>query len=454
MSLYSISSLAATTQYRDIFQYNINEGLVALTNNSFERDYYDNINAGFRLLNAVNPDGEYNVPVGSTWTWQLYKKANEADQPVNNLIGEYTLVYQGAVGDCENMWSSGHCSKSSAWGLRWYLACIDEGRYSSKILHNGVNIGESEFIPTRFKPTYVRHYSKKSIAPQITGFSTSAEETNISVAFIGVAGIGGKCQVQLQDTVIKLSNTITPNSGSHNHFTMDTEIGTGSYLPLSVNDVLNPDITETLDTVIEGKTNIYGEFYTKYKAGKYGLQETVTIEARREETPLYLEIKSKPTIYSLDINVPDLVPLSTSGVDYTLLGSFKSTCDQGHNNGTTDRRSHYLRGNALLGAESMAKLYKLNTQGILSFNDASLEFGGFFDKGTLNRDEACHLSHRKGIDVDINSQDSLKRDIWFDNFTGINGNYSILFFELERYAKLSGGLRVRERGSIHYRFSK
>jgi len=325
------------------------------------------------------------------------------------------------------------------------------------VLFNGSFVGQDEFSPTRYKPVVTAVYSKKSIVPQNTGFTASAAETDIIVDLHGVAGIEGQCKAQLPDAIVKLSNTIVPDSGSHNHFTMDTEIGAGAYLPQSVNDVLNPDISGTLDTVIEGKIDIYGLLYTKYKAGIYGLQENVTVEARREKTELHNEIKSEPFSYKLDIKVPNLTPLATDKVDYKLLGSYKvsSICDDtAHNNSSTDRRSHYLTSNALIGVTSTAKLYKTNTQGMLSFNDASLAFGGFFDKGTLNRDEACHVSHRKGIDIDINSIDSKGRDIWFDNFTGINGNYSILFFELERYAKFNGGIRVPERGSIHYRFSK
>ena len=457
MFMYFVNSFAATTQYRGIFQYNITGGLIPLTDKIFERDTYNNINAGFRLLNAVDPDGTYNVQAGSTWTWQLYKRANEYDQPVNALIGEYTLTYHGVVGDCDNMWSTGECVKSSAWALRWIVPCIDEGRYSSKILHNGAGIGENEFIPTRFKPTYVSHYSKNSIKPKLKLDSTNSfeEKTHVSVIVHGVAGIGGKCSVPIENMIVKISNTITPKSGSHNHFDLDNKIGTGTYVPISVNDVLDPDIEATLGTVIEGKTDVNGEFHTDYLAGIYGLEETVTIEARREKTLLYPEkIESSSYNYLLDIKVPDLVPLSTSNINYTLLGSYNSTCDRGHNNTTTDRNSHFLTNMALLGAEGMASLYKLNTDGILSFNDASLSFGGFFDKGTLNRADRCHVSHRKGIDIDINSIDSKGRDIWFDNFVGINGNYSILFFELERYAKLSGGIRIPERGSIHYRFSR
>jgi hypothetical protein len=114
--MYSVSSLAATTKYRDIFQYN-NGALYELTDKVFERDIFDNINAGFRLLNTIDLYGQYTVQVGSTWTWQLYKKTNEYDQPVNNLIREYTLTYQGEVGDCPNKWSTGGLCYSICLGF-------------------------------------------------------------------------------------------------------------------------------------------------------------------------------------------------------------------------------------------------------------------------------------------------------------------------------------------------
>ncbi len=50
--------------------------------------------------------------------------------------------------------------------------------------------------------------------------------------------------------------------------------------------------------------------------------------------------------------------------------------------------------------------YRLWTGNHLSFNDASLPYGGFFgNAGGGGLDSRCHYSHRRGIDIDVNSED-------------------------------------------------
>ena len=52
----------------------------------------------------------------------------------------------------------------------------------------------------------------------------------------------------------------------------------------------------------------------------------------------------------------------------------------------------------------------------LGYNDASLEWGGQIDRGTRN--SQCHLGHRMGIAIDIESQDMAGRDLRTGTFEG------------------------------------
>lgn len=155
----------------------------------------------------------------------------------------------------------------------------------------------------------------------------------------------------------------------------------------------------------------------------------------------------------LGIQVPGLIGLSHNSDTYGLLGSYNPGCDEEHNDDKDVRRSHYLLPDVKDSVETVSIDYLNRTKGKLIFNDASLSYGGFFDSGDPNdRYSACHVSHRVGNDIDINSIDSLGRDIWFDLHYGINGAIVVLITDLDAYADLEGGRRILEGNSIHYRF--
>ena len=85
---------------------------------------------------------------------------------------------------------------------------------------------------------------------------------------------------------------------------------------------------------------------------------------------------------------------------------------------------------------ALAKLdqaYRVNFGHRLSFNDASLEFGGILDnKNNNGRDEKCHDSHHRGIDIDINEIDEGGDSILTGEF----------FLERVRYRKRLEFIRV------------
>ena len=254
------------------------------------------------------------------------------------------------------------------------------------------------------------------------------------------------CHSGLRDRQATYRARIVPQSGSHKHFVSDAEIGTGKYTNS------NPVILSSTDadTAITSTTDADGEFFAVYASGEWGVREKVTVTVTNPETNEGLE-----TTGAFDIRVPDLIPLKHDGSLYLLKGSYSGTCDQQHNDGPTSRRSHYLKTNVLNSIENVANDYFSRTGAKLSFNDASLEYGGFFDYGdNANRTKRCHKSHRRGIDIDINSIDGLNRDIWFDFYLGPNKCVILLFEDLERRAIIHGGRRIVEDNSIHYRFDR
>lgn len=85
----------------------------------------------------------------------------------------------------------------------------------------------------------------------------------------------------------------------------------------------------------------------------------------------------------------------------------------------------------------------------LSLNDASLPYGGLFDKGQ-RAGRPCHQSHRRGIDIDINHQDSQAFDVRSET-TMVNGKSVPLKERLIRLARLLDLYEVPEELSFHLR---
>jgi len=91
----------------------------------------------------------------------------------------------------------------------------------------------------------------------------------------------------------------------------------------------------------------------------------------------------------------------------------------------------------------------------ISFNDASLQFGGLldnktFDGGAGGRDSLCHVSHHRGVDIDLNSVDEGGDNI--RNATYLRNGKSVTIIKYVDSSATGNGLeRVVERNSIHFR---
>ena len=87
----------------------------------------------------------------------------------------------------------------------------------------------------------------------------------------------------------------------------------------------------------------------------------------------------------------------------------------------------------------------------LSFNDASINFGGVFDnKNNTGRDNLCHQSHRQGNDIDLNQWDEKGESLYMKDYS-LNGVFKSRLRFVTRFAKKLGLVKVVE-GPIHYRY--
>lgn len=382
---------------------------------------------------------------GEDWTFELY------DTETDQLLGYVSYYY------------SNECLYAEVDGYTQILGCLADpsGDYSFNFIatfatqcletknyyiaasHASVSAPKQNFRPTRFQPTEgeIISGSLASIPPKLP--EIDAQKTTISV----LVKDNLDCNVPLEDIPISVKNTLVPESGSHKHFNDDEETGTGEYVAsIPPWSTINDDKTH-----IASVTDQEGLFTANYQAGIYGIQENVTVKVINPDTNEELESSG-----TLDIRIPGLSSLNAQSGPYILLGSFKTSCDKQHNDSSTQRRSHYLKERVVLGVEAVANEYLSRTDAMLSFNDGSLEYGGFFDKGSNLRSERCHISHRKGIDIDLNKIDTGNNNIRDKKeiVIGENGAPEPLLSLVNNIFRSQGARRIVEETSLHYRFDR
>lgn len=262
------------------------------------------------------------------------------------------------------------------------------------------SFGDFPFKPVEF-PVGVPEISisQPTLHPEIPGTPHNAfippDQTLVEIqALDGIQRpAGGNCGQPLADVPIKLIATVVPQTGSHLHFTNSNEPATGEFIELPF--VFPPQLISDDGTMLDGVTDGFGQLLAAYEAGFYGLREQVKVQAT---DPNYGG--TTEAVDEMSIRVPGLVPLETTSTLYSLRGGGTSACDVGHNDTSTQRRSHYVTPAMRDFIGTLAGRF-YSTEGVaLSLNDASLEFGGFFDDGVRNA--SCHVSHRQGNDIDVN----------------------------------------------------
>lgn len=127
------------------------------------------------------------------------------------------------------------------------------------------------------------------------------------------------------------------------------------------------------------------------------MQESISVKATRKyenkadvEAPMFAN-------KTLTIALDGLVEL-TAGDDAPVTFHDFGTCPHA--------KTHFLTPTTLAAVKEVARKYLEGRGVMLSINDASLEFGGVIDNRDLIRLTRCHVSHRQGIDIDINGDRS------------------------------------------------
>lgn len=447
---YTSSSFALSSRYNNLYQRLGSGFLQPVKNQVFERDIYDTFGAGFSILGRYDLDGNYSVPVGATWIWQVYQIADRQGNSVNNLLTESFVRYEGEVGGCTSLWSTGQCIEAAGWTLNVNAPCLKEGLYNLKILYNGTAIGENDFYPTPFKPV-VTFSAPDSTTPILKGdnFASKYMPTIDGETFLVYAKVEGKvgssqCLTRLPNATVRLTNTIKTGSAGHEHFSSNNEPGTGSYIALTNAEVVNPDGIDTNTTVIEGKTSESGYFFAGFSTGHFGIIENMQLDVKREASPLYPEDIVLPVIHEMQIKTPNLIEMPQGIADGQFFFSFGGSCK--HN-----PTARWVVPEMKSRLEKLDAYYKNKFGHRISFNDASTQFGGVFDNGSnAGRDSLCHESHRRGNDIDLNQLDEKGQSLYTKDYNE-NGTHKSRLKYITKISEKFDLIKVEE-GPIHYRY--
>ena len=293
--------------------------------------------------------------------------------------------------------------------------CVPTQPYSLGFNHSDATAPDIGFTPTDFEPWYAEFNPVKSITPYIPADKVKPaalpeiQAGKAVIRFTVHDNLG--CGQPVINTPVQLTNEIKAGSGSHVHFKAD-DYGTGVYtksLPTwtGIND------TKTSITV---NTDDFGVVNAEYEAGLYGVDEVITAKTTGKVPYSGGIIQDYNSTKDMRIGLPGLIPLDTSGATYKVLGDYgstKSDCDKTHNDGYFQRQSHYVTPFTYNEIQTLNDTYVATTgESDLCLNDASLQYGGFFDNGGTGRAikgdnssiqaNKCHISHRRGNDIDVN----------------------------------------------------
>ncbi len=429
----------------------------------YERQKYPRFGGEFiiRTLAGHNPAD------GDTWTISIH------DSTLSTPLGTAFISYDGAW-DCllwvgtTPVFCGVHVPDDSnevhtyTLKVRFGTLCLPEHDYAlGALLADGIAPGSPwPFRPTQFEPQIEGIGYTPIIRPYLpadtflTGHPLSAIEGGTSDIRTWVTD-NLNCGEPLPDVQVKLLNRMTASDG-HNHFTGDNEPPGGKYVAISGNETLEEAETHTITyrnstenyTVVPGvagATNASGSFNARYKAGIYSGKEAIKVTASRPAASAKEPMHADSVEVPLTIKVPDFVnmPHDIGYEDSTPIYTFayKGGCPHAP-------EARYATQLMYAKVVGLATIYKATYGAGLSYNDASLAYGGFFDNA--NRDVKCHQSHRRGIDIDINGLDLSKFDLR-EGTHSYDGEMVTGVRSLEFIANLLGMTRVEENPSIHFR---
>lgn len=429
-----------------------------ITDGTYKRDDYPWSGATLYMVTYRDQKNSYVADTNYHWTFSL-------TNPAGQTLGYGSYTYHVAT-NCFHEDSSGvavACNVSIPDGQYgfWifslaagtFTQCIPEKTtYAMASTIDGSTAGQWAFEPTIFHAAPPHLAALSDISPYLPARSAGKnlrihlpEQQAESVDVTGTVYDKTGCWMPIPGAKLTIKNTVVPQSASHVHVTSEGQSGTGDYVDAS-SQWTSLDST---NSAIEMVTAQDGTFTATYEAGNVGVREKIATEVfDRDDTG---SAKSEDF---LDIRVPGLIALDTSETTYTIVGSYASTCDKGHNDGkrSATRRSHYVTLNTYKQIQRLNDLWLAEVgEADLCLNDASLEHGGFFDGGS-NFTNKCHSSHRRGIDVDVNKvtsgcPENLNTQVSYKGLT--LSKWEVL----DRIARNKLNAFKAVEASIHYRFS-
>lgn len=229
------------------------------------------------------------------------------------------------------------------------------------------------------------------------------------VAALVVDDLG--CHIPLHDIDVTFENRFVPGSGGHANITTEAPI-TGHYQAIEAYGGDIPETQErsisfpqgapqsyTVAPVVEGKTNQLGWFAANYIAGIFGGEErlklTANIDHVSDKDPAAKTSKED----TLTIKVAGLVEMEKNGIHHKF--NFAGSCStMPVESIPLEAEARWLTPNNKTRALVLANMWFNVYEEKLSYNDASLRYGGVIDSKTI--EQGCHQTHRKGTHIDIN----------------------------------------------------
>lgn len=372
-------------------------------------------------VEQIRLDDDGGREVLGTMTWEV--RSDPAG--INDFCIWLTIDTEESNGEPRQLFCDNEPT-SAALVSSFISQCIDETPHAMRasIISAG---GSAEAIeksqtPTSFRPgTPNVSLSPETIEPRLP--QGNAQDSETDTEFVAVVEDNLDCDRPLDDAEVTVSATIVEESGGHIHFEDADEPGSGRFIEGEQFGDIEIDDDGKAATIV-GSFDDEGSYGVRYQASDLGVKDRLTAIASRElEVPGGIGV-AEAVSEELTIAIEELVDFSDG------LWEDIPTPTAGSGRGSPP---HPEYGFALayggscphqppavwVTPETRAAIIELNAayseqfDAGLSFNDASLQFGGKIeDLREGGRDASCHQLHRTGIHIDVNSVDLASTNLW------------------------------------------
>lgn len=462
LAIPSMSLAVADAGFAGPFQYSETDGFALLENDRWDRYLYTGVGARFDII--VERDVSYPAD-GDRWYLGLDRPST--GQRLGKAYVEYDgdldcLIFNGSqILQCNIV---GQFSEDKRLEFYFYattiyftLNCFPTEDYhltteedlaaSARREFDG---SPFEFRPTRFKPSVQDNvFLPYNLKPK----KWKGDEAGQAGDVVAIVEDDQECNIPLEGVKVRIASNPLPFTNGKPYVTSE-QVGFGKFIDMGFDSTINPDGDHQAETVIEGFSNSQGFYKARYQAQDHGAAESLRFDLSRPETEIDPPIENVPPFEEfITLSFPglkEIVPTADIPVGFADGGS----CP--HN-----PLPHWVTPSTHQKFMSIASLYHRVVGRIISVNDASLPLGGAIANKTDDFDKKraalCHVSHRFGIDIDINGTDraldgSDGKSMYTETVL-VNGyEYTVLDW-LTDTATSFGAEKVEEE-PIHYRFPR